>query len=324
MKALSFSLVVWTAFCLRAQEALKVSSTIPLPGVQGRIDHLAIDTKGKRLFVAALGNNTLEVLDLSAGKRIQTVTGCSKPQGVLFLESSNQIYVANGGDGTVKVFDGSSYKLIKSIASLPDADNLRYDARDHLIYVGYGSGKLGFIEEATVGQVAFIELQGHPESFQLERKRDRIFINVPDANQVAVFDGKDSYVRSWPVKKFRANFPMALDEANHRIFVGCRKPPRLLVMDVDNGKLVTDLAISGDTDDLFYDEAHKRLYVSCGEGFVDVIGQNSADAYQCLSHIPTAAGARTSLHSPDLGRFYLAVPLRGKQTAEIIEYEVAN
>lgn len=298
--------------------SLKLTTTIPLPGVQGRFDHFAVDVKGRRLFVAALGNDTLEIVDLAAGKHLQSITGLHKPTGVAYFAAATEIGVANGDDSTFKVFDGTSYALKRTLSSLDDADNVRLDAKSGTTYVGYGSGALALLDAGTTKLAANISLAAHPESFQLEKTGNRIFVNVPDAKQVAVIDReKQTVTATWPMTKFRANFPMALDEANHRLFVGCRQPPRLVVFDTVSGQPVTDLALSGDTDDLFYDAQRKRLYASCGEGFVDVFGQRGADSYQLRERIPTRAGARTSFFSAELDGFYLAVPQRGKLEAEL-------
>ena len=327
MRTLFLLLLCTVAGCLAADDssALRFTRTIPLPGVKGRFDHFAIDAKGRRLFVAALGNNTLEVMDLTAGKQLKGITGLHKPTGVLYLAEQNQIAVANGDDGTVKLFDAVSYSLVKSLSSLDDADNMRFDLKSKMIYVGYGDGALGVIDSTTMKQPGNIKLAAHPESFQLEQNGSRIFVNLPDAKQVAVIDReKQTVTATWPMTKFQANFPMALDEASHRLFIGCRNPPRLVVMDTANGKPVTDLATAGDTDDLFYDAALKRLYISCGEGFIDVIDQRNADTYKLLEHVPTSPGARTSFFSAELNEFYLAVPLNGKQTAEIRVFQVGK
>lgn len=297
---------------------LKLANTIPLPGVKGRFDHGAMDAKGGRLFVAALGNNTLEVIDAANGKRLKSVTGLHKPTGVAYLADRNFIGVANGDDGTFKVFSGDSYELVQSISSLSDADNVRYDPAAKLIYVGYGDGALAVIDSVTMKQTASIKLAAHPESFQLEQHGNRIFVNVPDAKHVAVIDRDRKVVSAtWPMTEFRANFPMALDEENHRLFVGCRHPARLVVLDSVTGKPAANVSISDDTDDLFYDANRKRLYVSCGEGAIDVISQGEGDAYRRGAVITTRGGARTSFYSPDLDAFYLAVPMRSLQNAEI-------
>jgi DNA-binding beta-propeller fold protein YncE len=321
--AFLLTLLTWSGFAQEA--ALKLTYTIPLNGVQGRFDHFALDVQGQRLFVAALGNNSLEVVDLAAGKRIQSVPGMSKPTGVLYLPEAKQILVANGDDGTVKFLDGGDFKVLKSLTGLDDADNLRFDSRTRLAWLGYADGSLGVIDTAAAKQTTSVKLSKHPESFQLEQKGNRIFVNVPDARQVTVVDReKRAVIATWPMEKFRANFPMALDQANHRLFIGCRSPARLVVLDSDSGKPVADLPISGDIDDLFYDASRSRVYLSCGEGFIEVISQMSSDKYQSRERIPTRAGARTGFFSPELNQFYLAVPQRSGQSAELRIFSVQN
>jgi len=298
--------------------ALKLTQTIPLPGVKGRFDHFALDPAGKRLFVAALGNNTLEVIDLAAGKRIRSLAGMSKPTGVLFLSKPNQIIVANGDDGTLKILSGDVSQVLHNLTALADADNLRFDPPTKLAWLGYGEGALAIIDPAAAKLLGSVKLPAHPESFQLEREGNRIFVNVPDAKQVAVIDRtKRTVTDTWPMETFQANFPMALDETNHRLFIGCRQPARLVVLDTATGKPVADLAISGDIDDLFYDAPRKHLYLSCGEGFLDTIEQTTADTYRRVSQLPTAPGARTCYFAPSRDRLYLAVPDRGSPKAEI-------
>jgi DNA-binding beta-propeller fold protein YncE len=302
---------------------LKLVKTVPLPDVKGRIDHLAIDTHGKRLFVAALGNNSVEVLDLIASAWRRSIAGCSKPQGLVYLPRPNFLFVANGGDGRVRIYDGASFKPIVTVGGLEDADNLRYDAKLDRVYVGYGDGGIGVINPATGVLTVRIPFKGHPESFQIEQDGAYLFANVPDTQQIAVIDRHlRTVVESWPLNDFRANFPMALDEGNHRLFVGCRNPARLVVLDSKEGKRVADLPLSGDTDDLFYDGARRRIYASCGEGFIDVIEQRDANDYKPLEKISTAPGARTCLFSLDLSQLYLAVPRLRERPAEIRIYQV--
>jgi YVTN family beta-propeller protein len=320
----------WAIFCavsLTAMSApspaLRLAQTIPLPDVRGRIDHFAIDPQGNRLFLAALGNNTVEVIDLASGKRAKTVTGFSKPQGVAFLPESNRFVVASGDDGKVTFWNASTYAVEKTLPSLDDADNVRLDSATNEIYVGYGDGALAVIDAATARQIAVIKLAGHPESFQLQTQGRRIFVNVPDAKQVAVVDRDNrSVVATWAMTEFQSNFPMSLDEANHRLFVGCRQPGRLIVLDTESGRRVADLEITGDTDDLFYDAARKRIYLTCGAGFIDVVEQRDADHYSMHDRISTSPGARTAFVAPNLRILFVAVPQRGNKTAEIRCYQV--
>jgi hypothetical protein len=323
MKIFSTFLVLLAASA-GAQEApaLKHLQTIPLPGVKGRFDHFAIDTKGQRLFVAALGNNTLEIIDLAAGTHLRSIAGMSKPTGVLYMAERTQVIVANGDDGTLKVLSGTDYKVLQNLTALADADNLRFDPQTKLAWLGYGEGALAIVDLAAAKLLGSVKLPAHPESFQLEKGNRRIFVNVPDAKQVAVIDRvKRTVTDNWPMETFQANFPMALDEANHRLFIGCRKPARLVALDTANGKPVADLAISDDVDDLFYDAARKRLYLSCGKGFLDTVEQANSDTYTRLSQTPTAPGARTCYFAPGQDRLYLAVPDRGSQKAEIRVYQ---
>jgi len=312
-------------FSAEAADTLKLVHTIPLTGVKGRFDHFAIDTNTHHLFVAALGNDTLEILDVAAGKRLHTIQGLRKPTGVVFLAAENQFGVANGNDGTFRVYDGKTYQQTARVEGLDDADNVRRDSRTGLIYVGYGDGGLAVVDPRTWKVASKIKLAAHPESFQLERDGKRIFINLPDAKKVGVVDREaGKLVAEWPMEKFHANFPMALDEPNRRLFIGCRQPARLAILDSSNGHIVSDLGISGDTDDLFYDAKLKRIYVSCGEGFIDVIEQQSPDTYARLERIPTSKGARTSFFSPELREFYLAVPEQAGKSAELRIYKTAD
>lgn len=309
---------------LEAEETgpLRLIQTIPLHNVEGRVDHMAVDLKGQRLFIAALGNNTVEVLDLHAGKHIRSITGLREPQGVGIIPELNKLFIANAKNGACDVFDASSFKFFKSIKLSDDADNIRYDAAARRVYVGYGSGGLGIIDTATGDQLGEIKLDGHPESFQLEKTGRRIFVNVPTAQKVVVVDrDKQATITSWPTSGATANFPMALDETHHRLFVGFRKPAKLSVFDTESSKVVINLDSVGDADDIFYDGTRQRIYISGGDGFVGIIQQQDADHYKTLAKIPTALGARTSLFVAELGRLYLAVPHRGTQRAEVRVYE---
>jgi YVTN family beta-propeller protein len=300
-------------------------STIPLVGVEGRFDHFAVDVKGERLFVAALGNNTVEVIDTHRGRRVGTVNGLRKPAGVAFVPELNRVAVGCGDDEACVILNAATLEPVGRVEKLPDADNVRYDPAEGLLYCGYGEGALAVID-AKGGKLArTVQLDGHPESFQLESKGPRIFVNVPDARggpQIAVVDRKVGRVTgTWRLSEAAANFPMALDEANHRLLVGCRKPAKLMVLDTGTGKPVAALDCAGDADDLFYDAQAKRIYVSGGAGALTVIRQQDADRYEAAGTIDTAAGARTSFFVPSTGRLYLAVPHRGNQSAEIRVFE---
>jgi DNA-binding beta-propeller fold protein YncE len=316
-----------------SSSSFSLAQTIAIPYVNGRIDHMAIDVRGQRLFVAELGNNSLDVINLKAAKRIQSISNnglLNEPQSVLFIPELNRIFVSNGQDGTVDVFDAKSFRLIKKIR-LPsnDADNMRYDPNSKLVYVGYGEGSLRIINATNYNIVGTISLNGHPESFQIEAEKQasgqkqRIFVNIPQSNSIEVVDSqKHTVSKTWAITNAKNNFPMALDEANHRLFVGTRDPPKLMVFDTNSGKVVSVLNIANDADDIFYDAARKRIYVSCGQGFINIFQQQDANHYSALAAVPTAQGARTYLFISELNRFYLAVPHIADQQSEIHVYQV--
>lgn len=300
---------------------LKLEKSIELPDVQGRIDHMSIDVKGQRLFVAALGNNTVEVIDLKAGKSTNTITGVREPQGVLYVAGKDRLYVASGKDGTVKIFDGTSLKLLKTVEYGDDADNLRFDAARERIYVGYGSGGLGELDmDGQKG--AETKLGSHPESFQLEKERPRSYVNLPKSHIAVVDRETHSVLSTWSTGFSLANYAMALDEADHRLFVVTRFPARLLVFDTETGKTVQKLSAVGDCDDIFFDQARKRLYATGGEGAIAVFEQQDADHYKEIARVSTAKGARTSFFAPYLKRLYVAARRQGSTAAMIQVWEV--
>jgi DNA-binding beta-propeller fold protein YncE len=320
--SVALGLILITVHAGATDEPLVLVRAIELPRVEGRIDHLAFDSTTHQLYVAALGNNTVEVLDTIAGSHLKSVTGFREPQGIAVLPDIKSVSVANGqGDG-LQVISAEDYRPGRMIRLGDDADNVRYDAPMKRVYVGFGSGALAAIDPVTAKVLGEAKLPGHPESFQLEASGSRVFVNVPTAGQIAVVDRSSMTVAAtWPVTSARANFPMALDEANHRIFVGCRRPAEALVFDTTSGKQIASFEIVGDTDDLFYDVSRKRVYVTGGEGYVDVIQDDGNGRFTRVRHVATASGARTSLFVADQNRLYVAVPHRDGHRAEIRVYE---
>ncbi|HEY4051249.1 MAG TPA: YncE family protein, partial [Acidobacteriaceae bacterium] len=291
---------------------VRLETTIPLPDVKGRIDHLAFDADSQRLFVAALGNNTVEVIDIKGGKVVRTINGLAAPQGVIYQPERKRLWIANAGDGSVRIFDALTFQPLRSIELGNDADNIRRDAATKRIFVGYGSGGIA-IFDSEANKVGDIKVDAHPESFQLEKDGPRMFVNLPNSQKVAVIDRtKSAVVASWTTDDSHSNFPMALDEADGRLFVVCRKPAVLLVLDTRSGAIVAKLPIVGDSDDVFYDQKHKRIYASGGEGAIAVYQQQDADHYSKIAQLETVKGARTSLFVPQLNRLFLAVRQDGE------------
>jgi DNA-binding beta-propeller fold protein YncE len=293
-----------------------------LPGVTGRIDHMAIDTVGSRLFIAALGNNSLEVVDLSLGKRVQTIPRLSEPQGVVFIKDSGRLVVSNGGNGMCLVFDAQTLDPITRIDLHDDADNLRYDDTTQHLFIANGNGAIGEFD-AKFNRLGSISLPGHPESFVIDRSSGRMFINVPTIGAVVVADiGKRLIADTWKLRNVRDNFPMALDKAAHLLLVGTRIPSRLIGFNTQSGRIVFAIPIDGDPDDIFIDPLRRRIYISCGAGYLDVFERTDTGHYQFIKKLPTAPGAKTSLFVPESRRLYLAVPHRGRQEAGIWIYAV--
>ena len=328
MKHLALAVVIALAGnCLAAAESsdaeLQLKQTIPLPGVEGRIDHLDLDAAGDRLFVCALGNNTADVLDLRKGERVHTISGLGSPQGLVYIAELNRLFVANDKGGICKIYDAKSFQTVGELNFKDDADNVRFDSAAKKIYVGFGSGGIAVVNAADGKQIGSIKLSAHPEAFELEKNGERIFVNVPNSRHVAVIDRKKGEViATWKTDGAFGNFPMAFDEANHRLFIGCRIPSKLVVLNTESGEVVAKIDISGDSDDIFYDSKRHRTYAICGAGKIDIIEQTDANNYKAVTKIDTADGARTGLFVPERDTLFVAVPHRGSQQAEIRCYQV--
>ena len=315
-------LIIASAALAQTQAPLRLEQEISLGNVQGRIDHLSADADGQRLFVSALGNGTVEVVDLKQGEVVHELSGLKEPQGVLYDANSNRLFVASDGDGTLRSFDAKTFAPLKTAELGDDADNVRYDGQNTQILVGYGSGGLAAFDP-NLQKLWDVKLPSHPESFQLEHHGSRIFVNLPKSVSVDIIDRQQKKIEgTWHTATSTSNYPMALDEAGKRLFVGFRNPARLLVFNSNDGSVVASLPTVGDTDDLFYDSARHAIYVIGGEGAVDVFRQRDTDHYERISRINTSAGARTGLFVPALARLFVAAPRRGGQSARILIYQV--
>lgn len=302
---------------------LRPAAVIALPQVAGRIDHLAFDPAAQRLFVAALGNDSVEVIDTAAGTHLRSVQGFHEPQGIAVVPDLKGVAVANGDSGTLVLLDADSLQMRWTVKVGGDADNVRYDPGRKRLYVAYQGG-LAIVNPASGEIVQRVAIPGHPESFQLEREGLRIFANLPGASEVVVADRQSMSVSGrWATGACQGNYPMALDEATQRLFIGCRRPAGVTVFDTAAGKTVASTAVVGDTDDLFYDSARKRLYVIGGEGFIDVL-QRTGDQLRRVDRVGTRDGARTGLWVADQNRLYLAVPARRGRTAELRVFEATR
>jgi YVTN family beta-propeller protein len=296
---------------------LQRETKIALGNVRGRIDHMAVDLKRQRLFVAELGNDSVGIVDLATRKVIGRIPGLKEPQGVGYEPSTDTLYVANAGDGSVRLFEGDNYKSAGQIELGSDADNIRVDAAAKRVFIGYGSGGLAVIDPSTRSKVGDISLNAHPESFQIDPDTSQVFVNVPDVRGIAVVDrGSQKQIGKWPLADRGANFPMALDPVRRQILVIFRAPSELGVFSMTDGKPIATTETCGDADDLFIDTKRARVYVSCGAGFLDVLEAKEA-SYRRIARIPTVSGARTSLFVPELDRLLVAVRASSGEPAAI-------
>jgi len=347
-----------TAQFTRAEEPLVQTGSIPLEGVEGRLDHLTFDVRSQRLFVAALENHTVEVVDLALHRRIHQITDVSEPQGLLYIPEKDRLLVCCRGDGTCRSFDATTFEEGPWIDLGRNADNLRFDATTKIIYVGSagepGNGLMSAIDLVSLLPAALggqpapphspadflldrprqaepkmeIQLPAHPEGFQLDLANHRILVNVPDEHEIAVLQIETNgfaITTAWPVTAGEKNFPMTLDAASPHLFIACRKPPRVAVYDTRNGKVLSQMPCVGDADDMFYDRKLKRLYVIGGEGFVDIFQvPEIGEDLLLLSHVATSPRARTGLFIPDLQVLAVAAPHTTNSPAAVLLFRATR
>jgi hypothetical protein len=302
---------------------LELVQTIVLKGKAGNLDHLAIDAKRERLFLANKANNTLDVIDLKGGKLLEQKANQTGIQGIAYAADLDRVFVGLASNGLCNVFDGDTYKILKTVNFKDDADNVRYNPATGLVYVAHAERALGVIDAKSYAVKADIKLSGTAEGFQMESKRPLMYLNTPSPSQVLVIDtDKNAVVKTYPVKMAGGGHPLALDEANQRVYVGCRKEPMVVILDTESGKEVGGVSIPADIDDLHLDAKRKRLYASCGEGALMVLKQVDADKLEVVEKITTPKDSRTCLYVPETGRLYLAVPRQeGKDGPEIRVYQ---
>jgi DNA-binding beta-propeller fold protein YncE len=311
---------------------LKLIQKIPMPNVKGRIDHMDVDVRGKRLFVAGLENGTLEVVDLKTGKRERSVPGLKTPQGVAYVAALNKVFVANENDDTLKVFRGDTLDLLGAIRLDLGANRVTYDSHSKKLYVGYGGasakkdyGEVGVIDAEKDKHIGDIKLGVRPAEILVDKSGKTLFVFDSIASKIQVIDAGTSQILStWPVSGQRPG-DGAFDEATHRLLIGTRTPPAMIVMDSASGKEVANLPTVEGMDGVYFDASRKRVYVSGGRGFdvgsVFVYQQQDADHYTQIGKIPTAPGAGTSFWSPELNRYYVAAPASEKEEAAILVFE---
>lgn len=315
-----------------SKEPLRLVQTIPLPDVKGRLDHMDVDVKGKRLFVAGLENGSVEVVDLQEEKRIRSIPGFKKPQGIFYSGDLKKVFVASGDDGMLRVFRSENLELIDSIQLDLGPNRVAFDSHTNRLYVGYGGkdagkdyGEIGIIDAIKDKAIGDVKVAAHPAEILLDKSGDTVFVAVSVLGEIQVIDSrKQAATATWRVKGER-NGDMAYDETTHRLFVGTRTPPQMIVVDSQNGSQIANLPTTEGMDGVYFDALHKRIYVSGGRGFdvgsVYVYQQKDADRYEPLGKVSTRPGAGTSFWSPELNRYFVAAPANDKAPAAILVYE---
>lgn len=310
---------------------LRLVQTIPMPGVRGRLGGMAIDLQHGQLFVAASGNNTVEVLDLADGRRLKSVRGFGEPKGMAYLPAQDVLVVTSGWNGLMQFLRRSSLREIGRHRFSSDADVVRYEPALDRVFVGYGDGAIACFDAGRREWLMDFSLGTHPAGFEVETKGQRVFINVPDDPRgplVKVLlrrEGRPwAHLDDWRLTYGKGNYAMALDERRGRLFVACREPGMLLALDTESGKVVDYTPIGADAGGMFWDEAARQLYIACGAGTLDVVRQEDANHYKVVERVATGPGTRTCLFEPGTRRLYVAVPAREPQPAEVRVYEAAG
>jgi DNA-binding beta-propeller fold protein YncE len=303
-----------------------------MPNIKGRIDHMEVDVRGRRLFVAALENGSVEVIDLRKGKWSRNIPGFQSPQGITYLLTLNKLFVANENDDSLRVFQGNTLALIDTICLDKGGNRIAYDPRSGNLYVGYGGrsakkdyGEIGIIDPRSDRRIGDIRVGIRPAEILIDKSGGKLFVFDSIANQIQLIDPKTrQIIFTWPVNSQRPG-DAAFDEASHRLFFGTRTPAEMIVIDSDSGNIVADLPTVEGMDGVYFDARRKRIYVSGGRDFevgaVFVYEQQSADHYTQLGQVPTRAGAGTSLWSPELNRLYVAAPTTDKEAAAILVFK---
>jgi DNA-binding beta-propeller fold protein YncE len=329
MKTSFYSILIAACFvqCKGQQpfgtELLKLEKEIQMPGVRGRIDHIAVNLSKKLLYVAALGNNTVEVLSLDDGKTLASIKNIEEPQGVVFLPAQNEIAVASGGSGDCFFFNATTFEKTAAIHLDGDADNIRYDAVNEKLYVGYGNGGIAIIDPLKHALLKELTLPAHPEGFQLDMKLDRLYVNLPDAGSIAVVALPAlTLADTWKTGRFKANFPMAIDTANNLVYAAFRHAPSLVSFDVLTGRQAGSVGMVDDVDDIFFDPRKQEIYATGGGGYINIFRKKNRETFDMVAAIPTRSGARTSLLVPSLNIFIVAERAADGQPAGIAVYSI--
>jgi DNA-binding beta-propeller fold protein YncE len=303
---------------------LQLVEVVPMPGVAGRIDHMTADIKRHRLFVSALGNNSVEVVDYSIGKWIYSISGLNQPKGIVYVPDFGELFVVNLGDGTLKIYD-DSYSEIKTLGIGVHVDYVHYDPSSKKVLVALSESKttggLAIIDPATNERIGTVKTDGPPEDFAIESSGQHIFASIYDTSMVESVDRKTGQLTKWQFNNAYKPVPLALNEPDHRLFVMSRIPPVMLVIDTETGKEVQRIPVGGISADLFFDPSNKRIFNVNGAGFISVFQQKDPNHYELVENVPTTVGARSGWFHEVFHRLFIAIPAKADGPAQIWEFQ---
>lgn len=317
MRCFLILLLLSGALAGEAQTAasFNLKQDIPLAGVSGKFDHFAFDLTGQRLFAAATGNHSVEVIDLKTGKLAQSLSGLGKPHGLAWVAATGKLYVSDGARGELLVFAGQPFALQGRIKLSDDADDMAYDDKSQLLFVGHGGSdaanpaRVAVVDTRTFTLVANIPADAHPEAIELDSQGTRVFANLADANSIAVISiPSKSVIATWKLARAAENVPAAYDSHRNVLYVACRKPGTLIAVDAGTGKELGSIRTVDGADDLFYDPARSRVYVIGGAGSVDIYRAGDAGKLNQLDELKTAPGAKTALFVPSVSELFVGIP----------------
>jgi DNA-binding beta-propeller fold protein YncE len=312
---------------------LTLVKTINVPGAR-KWDHFGVDLKGNRLFVTSEEEPAIEVFNLQTNQHLQSLTEFKEPHNVLPFPELKKIFVVDGEASEIKILDYDTYKIIGHTELTIDADPVVYDSASKYLYVVNGGREaktptclISVVDITSGKKLADMKLETNRlESMAIEKSGSRLFVNMTGINSIGVVDReKRAVVQTWPITAGKENVPLQYDEATHRLFLATRKPSKLVVVNADTGKEVSSLDVADYVDDLAYDAAHHRLYVpgGGGSGAVSVVAQRGADKYEVVATVPTKPGAKTARYVPELNKYFVGVPAKDGQPAQILVFDVA-
>jgi hypothetical protein len=305
--------------------SLTETGKILLPNVPNRLDHMAFSAQLKLLVITARNNNSLAFANTTSMKLDTVIRGLSLPNAVALFNHDTALVITNGGNGTVSIIDPLRYGALAKIDLPSNADNMMVDPKTSKLYVGYGNGGVAVVNTTNWKLLQSISLVGHPEAMGVEQNGSKLFVNVPAGNYVAVLDKTSGQILgNWPILNATGVFAMAFDEANHVLFVGSRAPAKMIMINTITGGEISEIAIPGDADDMFFDAVNGCVFVSSGAGYITAIKEVAPNSFRLAQSVQTYVGARTSLLDARSGLYFLAVPQSQDASAMVVVYRVGS